>query len=139
VAFFLNYNVFKKRFLPLHFGELQHWREFVIESVPVGIGTLFNTVASRIDITLLALLLGSYQTGIYSAAYRIYGTLLNIPIAIFSAVLPAMASFGKEREGIRRLFRRSISLMFATALPLAIGFYGLSNVLITFLYGKTYA
>src|ERR1051326_7503167 len=48
--------------------------------------------ASGDGITILTLIVGSYQTGIYSAAYRIYGSLLNIPIAIFSSVLPVMAS-----------------------------------------------
>jgi O-antigen/teichoic acid export membrane protein len=139
VAFLINYKIFTNYVHRPRFAGFSHWRELVWESLPVGLGTLFNTIAARIDMTLLLLLAGSYQTGIYSAAYRIYGTLLNVPIAIFSAVLPAMASFGKEREGVRRLFNRSIVLMIATALPLALAFYGFSGVLITLLYGKTYA
>src|SRR5579862_1717721 len=92
LAFVLNWIVFHRRIHPVRFGGLEHWREFAWESFPVGLGTLLNTVAARIDMTMLALLAGSYATGIYSAAYRIYGSLLNIPIAIFSAVLPVMAS-----------------------------------------------
>src|SRR5207249_4005445 len=139
VAFLVNCKVFERYVHPLRLGRLDHWRDFGRESMPVGLGTLFNSVAARIDITMLALLAGSYQTGIYSAAYRIYGSLLNIPIAIFSAVLPAMASFGQKREGIRVLFDRSIASMAAISLPLAIGFSSLSGPLIRFLYGKTYA
>jgi O-antigen/teichoic acid export membrane protein len=115
------------------------WRELALESVPVGIGTLLNTVAARIDISLLVLIVGTYQTGIYSAAYRIYGSLLNIPIAIFGAVLPAMASLGEKREGVRDLFYRSIASMLAIALPLAIAFSSLAGMIIRVLYGKTYA
>jgi O-antigen/teichoic acid export membrane protein len=138
-ALVVNWVVFVKRAHVIRIEMPPQWRDFALESLPVGIGTFFNTIAARIDITILTMMVGSYQTGIYSAAYRIYGTLLNIPIAIFSAVLPAMASFGEAREEIRRLFHRSILLMIATALPLTIGFYAMSGVLVTALYGNTYA
>jgi O-antigen/teichoic acid export membrane protein len=138
-AFLINCMVFEKHVYPLRLGGLQYWRELVQESVPVGLGTLFNTIAARIDVTLLVLLAGSYQTGIYSAAYRIYGSLLNIPIAIFSAVLPAMASFGEKRERVRVLFDRSVASMLAIAVLLAVGFSGFAGVLINVLYGKAYA
>ncbi len=139
LAFLANCYVFEKKVHPLSVGSVHEWREFALQSLPVGAGTLFNTIAARIDMTILTFVVGSYQTGIYSAAYRIYGSLLNIPIAIFSAVLPAMASFGDRQEGVRRLFDRSVLFMVATALPLAIGFYIFSGVLVTLLYGHTYA
>ena len=139
LAFSINCYVFGTKVHPVRLGGLHDWRNLALESLPVGIGTLFNTIASRIDITILTLIVGSYQTGIYSAPYRIYGSLLNIPIAIFSAVLPVMASLGEGREGVRRLFDRSLFTMIAIVLPLVFALSGFSGVLITLLYGKTYA
>jgi O-antigen/teichoic acid export membrane protein len=142
LAFALNWIVFHRRIHPLHLGGPDvnaQWREFAWESLPVGVGTLFNTIAARIDVTLLALLAGNYATGIYSAAYRIYGSLLNIPIAIFSAVLPAMASFGNERQGVRALFNRSILSMLAIGVPLAVGLFGGARILVGVLFGAKYA
>jgi O-antigen/teichoic acid export membrane protein len=139
VSFLVNYRVFETRVHRLRWGEVGRWKELAWESVPVGIGTLLNSVAARIDISLLVLIVGTYQAGIYSAAYRIYGSLLNVPIAIFSAVLPAMASFADKREGVRALFYRSIASMLAIALPLAIALSGFAGILIRVLYGKTYA
>src|SRR5207249_7485741 len=138
VAFLVNCKVFERYVHPLRLGRLDHWRDFGRESMPVGLGTLFNSVAARIDITILAFAVGSYQTGIYSAAYRIYGSLLNIPIAIFSAVLPAMASFGEKREGVRLLFERSFVLMVAISVPLAITLAGAAPTMVRILYGNTY-
>src|SRR5204863_2937252 len=124
---------------PLHLEGLSDWRQLARESLPVGIGTLFNTVAARIDVSILVLIVGTYQAGIYSAAYRIYGSLLNIPLAIFGAVLPAMASFGDNRSGVRALFYRSSASMIAIALPLAVGLSSFAGMLTAMLYGGAYA
>jgi O-antigen/teichoic acid export membrane protein len=139
IAFVLNWIVFHRRIHPLCLGGLEQWKEFALESFPVGVGTLFYALAARIDITLLTWLAGTYATGIYSAAYRVYGSLLNIPIAIFSAVLPAMASFGEKREGVRALFDRSLVSMLVIAVPLAVGLAATAGLLVRVVFGQPYA
>ena len=138
IAFVLNWRVFQNRIHPVHLAVRQGWKEFLRESMAVGLGTFFNTIAARINVTMLTLLVGSYQTGIYSAAFRVYFVLTNIPLGIFSAVLPEMASFGASRDRIRGLFRKSAALMVALSVPLAVALFFAAAPLVDLLYGEDY-
>lgn len=137
-AFLINWRIFQVRIHAIRLQAGEGWKRFIRDSLPVGLGTFFNTISARIDVTLLTLLAGSYQAGIYSAAYRVHFVSTNIPLGVFSAVLPAMMSFGKDREPVRRLFRKSAGLMVAVSIPLAIALFILAERLIDLLYGELY-
>ena len=138
IAFVLNWRVFRKRIHGVGLGVGQGWKEFLRESLAVGLGTLFSTIAARINVTILTVLVGSYQTGIYSAAFRVNFVLTNIPLGIFSAVLPAMASSGGSRDKVRGLFRKSAALMVVISVPLAVALFFLAAPLVGLLYGDDY-
>lgn len=138
IAFVINWRIFQKQIYTIRLQAREGWKEFIRESLPVGVGTFFNTISARIGVTLLTLLSGSYQTGIYSASFRIHLVLTNFPLAVFSAVLPAMASSGEDREPVKRLFRKSAGLMVVISVPLAIVLFVLSRELIGLLYGEQY-
>ena len=138
IAFVLNWRIFQKRIHAVGLQVRQGWKEFLRESLAVGLGTLFNTISARINVTLLTLLVGSYQTGIYSAAFRVYFVLTNIPLGIFSAVLPAMTSFGGDRDKVVGLFRKSAALMVAISVPLAVALFLVAAPLVKLLFGEEY-
>jgi O-antigen/teichoic acid export membrane protein len=138
LAFLVNVRNFQKYVHPLSLGRLDSWREYLGESAPVGISTVFRTISARVDVALLTWLAGTFQTGIYSAAARITLTLNNVPVAIFSAVLPAMAAAVGDRDRVRELCLKSSSIMVVVAAFLAVGFYLGARPLITLLYGSGY-
>lgn len=138
LAALINWRTFEKRIHKVGLPRRREGAKFLKESLPVGAGTFLNTAAERIDVPLLTLLVGSYQTGIYAAAYRGYAVLNNIPLGFFSAVLPAMAASQDDRAGLRRLFTRSLALMILVSIPLAIALFVFAQPLIQFLYGEEY-
>jgi O-antigen/teichoic acid export membrane protein len=116
----------------------QNWREYLWESAPVGIGTLFHSLTSRAAIALLLFLSGPLETGIYSAASRIPFVLRNIPSAFMAAVIPVMAAHQESSDAVQRLFRRSLLIMMSMAVPLTIAFFQFARPLVLLLYGDQY-
>lgn len=139
VALIANFLLFESVIHPARIHRGGNWKDFVRKSWPVGLGTLFHTVSGRIGITLLALLAGAYPAGIYSAAGRIATAMSNVPIGIFSAVLPVMASFQGESKPVRRLFSRSLLLMASISVPFAVIFYTYAEPIILLIYGQQYS
>jgi O-antigen/teichoic acid export membrane protein len=138
LAFFVNVRSFQKYVHPLRLGSLASWREYLGESAPAGVSTVFRTISARIDVALLTWLAGTFQTGIYSAAARITLTLNNVPIAIFSAVLPAMASAVGNRDRVKELCLKSSGIMAVVSVILAFAFYLGARPLTDLLYGGGY-
>lgn len=138
VALAANCWIFSRRIHPIHLKRPADWRQFMRKSLPVGLGNLFQNVSSRIGVTLLTLLAGPLATGIFSAANRITLSMSNVPIGIFSAFLPVMASHQKDAEPVRRLFRRSVRLMGMISVPLACFFFFAAEPLIKLIYSQRY-
>jgi O-antigen/teichoic acid export membrane protein len=138
LASLVNLLIFTQTIHSFRLGKSSDWRSFAFESIPVGVSTLFHTISSRIGVTLVTVLVGPYQTGIFSAAVRIPQALGNIPGGIFSALLPAMAAHQSDPRPVKRLFRYSLLLMIGCALPLALAFYFFAGPVILLIYGEEY-
>lgn len=138
-ALAFNLAIFQSQIHAISFRPEATWRAFARESLPVGLGTLFNTLSGRIGVALLAFLSGPFEAGIFSAAQRIVLATHNVPVGIFSAVLPALAAYQGGGREFYRLFRKSLHWMTLLALPLAILFFAFASPLIWFLYSIEYA
>jgi O-antigen/teichoic acid export membrane protein len=138
VGLFINWLVFRKRIHEVKLVFPVGGMKFFVESLPVGLGNFFESAALRISYTLLAYLAGSYETGVYAAAARITGSLRNLPVGIFGAVLPVMASFQTSPNRVRSLFQRSFWAMLAMVIPVAFVLFWWSDFLISLLYGPSY-
>ncbi len=130
--------VLYRRFIHGIRPRLGGWRDFVRRSLAVGLATLFNSVSSRIGITLVTFLSGPFGAGIYAAALRIPQSLANLPQGIFSAVLPALAAARSGSSAFRHLFLRSLVLMTALSVPLAGLLFVTAPWLVALIYGDRY-
>ncbi len=138
-AFLVNWGVFRRVAFPIRLKSPRDWRSLLKTSLPVGVSSFFETAASRIAVTLLAYLSGTFETGIYAAAGRITGALRNIPTAVLSAVLPVMAAYPDRTSALSRLFRQSVLWMLVLSIPLAAALFFLAEPLIGFVFGPDYS
>jgi O-antigen/teichoic acid export membrane protein len=134
----LNLKLFPNNVHAFRIRRQNDWREYVRQSIPVGLGTLFQSVMGRSAIALLLFLSGPLETGIYSAASRIPFVLRNIPSAFLAAVIPVMAAHQEKPATVHRLFKKSFVIMMVMAVPLSIGFHIFARPLILLLYGEQY-
>jgi len=111
---------------------------FLRRSASVGAATLFQATASRLGPVLVAMVSGSFQSGIYSAAVRIPQALVNVPSSIMSAVLPTLASREEATGSFRSVFTRSLTILLLLAFSGALVLSFFAGPIVGFLFGPEY-
>jgi len=138
VAAVVNFAVFHRKLHPVsvRFAGI---RSLAVQSIPVGLATLFQSASGRLAVTLLTFMVAPFDAGIYAAAARIPLALNNIPVGIFSALLPSFAALQGASRGFKRLFRRSLGLMVVLSVPAAGTLYLFGKPLLLLVFGADYA
>lgn len=120
-VYFLILFVFLKR-AGVTFGfffNLETTRKILAGSVPYGIISALGLLYFRIDTLLLSYIKGVEETGIYGAAYRFLEAVIFIPSALATALFPVIAKLHDKNPGeIRRLYFKSIGILFILSLPI---------------------
>lgn len=124
----LNYFLFTGRIHKVSWtAEPESWIQLLRLALPLALGSMFSSLANRVDVVILLYLTSASQVALYSAAYRITGALNNIPVAIFAAVMPLLSRQGWKTAEMDNLVERTllvscagggaVLLLFSTAGP----------------------
>ncbi len=112
----------------------------LLSALPVGVAGLCVIAYARSDILMLEWMSDSISAGMYSAGYRLTGSLGTIPIALTTTLLPlvseAHSSGGRER--IEKMYRVALPLVTIAALPLVLGVFIFSQEIVFLVYGAEY-
>ena len=115
-------------------------KNIIKQGWPFALLVGFSAIYNRIDVVLITALKGYVQTGLYTAAYKIFDLLGFFPAVVsytlfpFFAGLMAKKAIGEVRENLEKYLR----LMAAGALPMAVGGMLLSSKLIALVAGPGY-
>jgi O-antigen/teichoic acid export membrane protein len=112
-------------------------RALVRTSLALGITLMLNTVLFRVDATLLSLIEGNADVGIYGAAYRLLESTLFISYAFATALLPTLARLSGAR--LRETYEVGMKLVTAALLPLGTVFVLFAEPIVDLLYSDEYA
>lgn len=109
-------------------------------ALPLAVAGFLGVFMFNIDIVILGWFKSATEIGFYAAGQKIVSLLYTLPGIIASATFPTLSRFyGKnEHQKVSLIIEKSITLVFAFALPLTIGGLILANPIINFLYGKEY-
>ncbi len=93
--------------------ELPILKEAIVGSLPYGLLGILGLLYFRIDSIILSYLKGSFETGIYGAAYRFLETIIFIPSAFAAALFPSMAQLQTQQNKtqLKSLYFKSVKLM----------------------------
>jgi O-antigen/teichoic acid export membrane protein len=120
--------------------ELPVWRDLQRRAVPFGAFAIVLYLYSYIDTVMLFVLRGDVDTGLYSAAYRIYEGLSNGPSILYAVLGPRLARhFVTSPEHHRRLARRGRLAALALSVPLVLAAVVAAGPAILWLFGPAYA
>lgn len=109
----------------LHFPkiELSVIKKAVVGSLPYGILGILGLLYFRIDAIMLSYIRGSYETGIYGAAYKFLETIIFIPASFAAALFPNMTILHTENlSDLKKLYFKAIKLMFILGLFFLLGY-----------------
>ncbi len=107
---------------------------------PFTLFTVLNMVYGHLIIILLALLLGAYSTGVYSASWKIIVFLGVIPHAFGRALYPLFSrQFSSEKKALSKTYKHSIHYLLIISLPLTLGLYVSAPDILSFIFRAQYS
>jgi O-antigen/teichoic acid export membrane protein len=107
---------------------------------PFAIMGFSGAIMVNIDTVMIGWFRSASEVGYYSAAQRPIQLLYVIPNLLGSAVFPVMARFAaKDNDKFRQILEKSITIVLAIGIPIAIGGAILGKDMITVLFGSGYA
>jgi O-antigen/teichoic acid export membrane protein len=114
-------------------------REMVSESYPLLLNHFLATIFFQIDIVILQAIKGALTVAQYSTSYKWLMAINIVPSFFTQALFPMMSRQATEnKETLKRSYSFGLKLLLALALPLAVGFTVLADVLTLILAGPTY-
>lgn len=104
--------LFKNQGLLLSAVKLPIIKKALIGSLPYGFLGVLGLLYFRIDALMLSYLKGSFETGIYGAAYKFLEAAIFIPGVFSAALFPALAKLhGENKKNLKKLYLNSIRMM----------------------------
>ncbi len=113
--------------------------QIVRQSLPLMLNHLLATIFFQIDIVILEWYRGTHQVGLYRTAYSWLLAINVIPAFFTQALMPIMSRQWKENPAaLKRSYTLGIKLLTTIALPMAIAFTFLAELLTRILGGSAY-
>ena len=119
--------------------DVAFWRDLQLRALPFGAFAIVLYLYSYIDTVMLGVWRGDAETGLYSAAYRLYEGVSNVPSVLHLVLLPRLASyFVTDPARHRQLARTGLAIGTALAIPAAAVVWFLARPLVTWLFGEPF-
>ena len=124
----------------LHF-DWAYWRSTLRDTLPIAISIVLNLIYFRADTIILRMSQGTYDVGLYGAAYKVLEILNTFPLMFVGLLLPALgAAFASnDHSTFQRIFQKGFDLLLMAVLPLIIGGCFLAVPILTLIGGHEYA
>jgi O-antigen/teichoic acid export membrane protein len=104
--------------------------------VPYFLFSVFGVIYFRIDAVMLSLLTPADVVGWYGASYRLFDILMFLPSIFNIALFPVLARlWGNEKETLALTTQRSLELMLAAAIPIAVIIFAFAHEIIELFFG----
>jgi O-antigen/teichoic acid export membrane protein len=113
---------------------------WLVKGLPFAATFVITTIYFKIDVPILALFRGHYETGLYTAAYKPFEALLFLPVSMLNVVFPilAVARRGAGDGHLAAAVNRFYKGLLALGCPIGVGTFVLAGPLLL-LYSSAYA
>jgi O-antigen/teichoic acid export membrane protein len=106
---------------------------------PVVLTLFLHQIYFNFDTLMLGFMRSERDVGLYVATYRIILAVISLNTVLMEAVYPTFSRlFTENREALRRLLEKSLSISVILALPMGIGGTLLARPLILAIYGPEF-
>ncbi len=134
-------NIFyRKRYCDIHFTVNMNIKKHLLPIVTFFSMILAQQIYVNSDITILGLVRGDFEVGLYSTSVKIYN-MINVVIASVTTVIwPQIAEAYKNhnQDDINRLAKYSLNFIMALGLPCIVGVNVIAKEVILLIAGKEY-
>ncbi len=120
--------------------DFAYWKEFLIESAPLGFSSLIIFIYFKIDTILLSILKTNTEVGLYNAAYKVLENITFFPAMIIGLVFPLLSRhiFSDKKE-FSRIANETLKVFVILLVPMVIGTVFLADGVIHLIGGDAFA
>ncbi len=107
--------------------------------LPYLLSAIFLTIYMQIDVVIISFLVGDHSVGLYSAADRLFGTMLFVPLVFVGALFPALSRlYVEDQQQLYRIVSKSFDAMLILGAPMGLGLLAIAGELVELLYGADF-
>lgn len=116
------------------------WKRHSVPILLLFVMILAQNIYSNVDTTMLGLMYGDREVGIYTTARKIASLLFQVIVSIAWVVMPRMSYYFEEQKitEANELFRKVFGFYFLVGLPCLVGGAMISEDIITIIAGIEY-
>jgi O-antigen/teichoic acid export membrane protein len=115
------------------------WRPLLQVGIALGAAGVLVTAYVRLDQILVLELAGTYQAGLYGAAYRLLDQIQFIPISVMTTLFPLIAAaYPKDLNRARKLLQTAGEYLTMASLPILAFTIVAARPIVTFLFGAEF-
>lgn len=131
---------YRRRYCVVRFVKHIDWKRHMPPIILLFAMLLSQQILRSTDITMLGLMRGDYEVGIYSTAVRIINIVSQVVYSILWVLLPRLSAYfseGKEKER-NELLRKALCYFIGLGLPCITGLFVTANSVIHIIAGPAY-
>lgn len=123
-----------------------YWRKLIRATIPIAASIVLTLIYFKIDSIFLSIpainrnsLSPMSDVGIYGIAYKILEGLIFFPAMFVGLIMPLLsASAFNDREKFKKIFQKTLDILFVFIVPLIIGILMLSTKIVVLIGGNDF-
>lgn len=134
-------NIFyRRKYCSVRFTFKINWKEHISPILFLFVMTLAQVVMSNTDITMLGLMKGDYEVGLYSTAHKVTRIIGQVVQSLAIVVIPRLSIFfsNGDYEKFNALLRKVLNFNITLGLPCFVGVELLANDVVFIAGGEMY-
>lgn len=134
-------NIFyRKKYCTVRFVKYIDWKKHFKPILLLFVMLLAQTIFNSSDITMLGLIKGNYEVGLYSTAVKITNLISQVVASLLWVVMPRLSLYFANGDffKINELLKKIFSVFLILGLPCAVGCIELSKEIIWLIAGDNY-
>lgn len=133
--------LYRRKYCTVRFTKDMHWQEHFTPILLLFVMILAQTIFSNADTTMLGLMKGDFEVGIYSTAYKMKNIIVQVVASLCWVVMPRMSYYFAEGDWnkINEMLKKVLSVMVTIGFPCVAGCVVLSSEIIQIVAGQQYS
>lgn len=133
--------LYRSKYCTVRFTKDMHWREHFTPILLLFVMILAQNIFSNADTTMLGLMKGDFEVGIYSTAIKMKNIIVQVVASLCWVVMPRMSYYFAEGDWnkINTMLKKVLSVMVTIGFPCVAGCVVLSSEIIQIVAGQQYS
>ncbi|WP_300657332.1 flippase [uncultured Acetatifactor sp.] len=132
---------YRRRYCKVRFIWDMEWKRHIVPILSLFVMLLAQTVFNSVDSTMLGLMHGDYEVGIYGIAHKVSNLITQLVASLLWVIMPRMSYYFAEGDyqQMNKLLRKVLGFNALIGLPLAVGTFMLSKDIILIIAGNEFS